>query len=403
MARLDLPKDHPAVLALSKCKVRAMLKKDCAFYASLILQSPVYWISEDELKTAATDGKNLFFNPEFFMGLDPAERLFLMLHEVMHTVYNHLTRRGFRDAKTWNEAGDYIINDDLKQRGYTMPKSGLHNADYRGMSTDKVYEILMKNKDEGNQNDPTPWPDLMTPQGEEDNSNPGNTSAKSMGGVEAPSAKDIEDHAAQIISQAIQASELANEPASSLPPGIKRDLETMLHPKLPWYRILAKFLNSLARDDYSWSRPNRRLISQGIFMPSLRNETVGRIDFAIDTSGSVSKDDFNHFMSEIGHVMIKFKPKEVGIIQFDHQLQGSDKVCSPQEFFKIEFKGGGGTNILPAIEEFKNNDAKALIILTDGYFHHNKSMNPGRPVIWCIYSNPGFVPEFGTAIHFDKD
>ena len=403
MARIN-PAPIEAEDALSKAKVKLMIKKDCAFFATLILQTPVYWITEDEISTAATDGKNLFFNPAFFLGLDPEERIFLLLHEIMHNVYNHGIRCGFRDHNTWNEAGDYVINDDLIQRGFKMPQGGLHDKDYRGQSADEVYQVLINKKDKGQDNTPTPWPDLQTPpeQGGEGQPDP-NQQSQSTGGVQAPSAQEVEDHNKNLLTQATQASQMSGDKAGTVPGSLQRTLDDMLKPKLPWNRILAKFLFSLNKNDYSWRRPNRRFISQGIIMPSLYSEGVGKIDFAIDTSGSVSKDDFNRFISEIGYVFKAFNPNEIGVMQFDHILQGNEKCCSVRDFLKLEFKGGGGTRIEPVLEEYKNNDAKALIILTDGYLYHGAELDPKKPVVWAIYDNPNFVPNFGTAIHFDKD
>ena len=400
MALLKLPLDHPAEVALSKAKVRLMLKNDCAFFSTLILQSPVKWISADELNTAATDGKHLFCNPDFLLGLKPEERIFLILHEIMHNVYNHGVRLGFRDHSTWNEACDYVINGELIKRKFIMPKGGLHNTDYDDMSADKVYEILMKNKDQGGQNTPTPWPDLQQPPESGDGEN---SSDRGMGGVPKPSAQEVEDHNKNLLTQATQASKMSGDKAGTIPGDLERILDTMLKPKLPWRTILAKFLFSLNKNDYTWRRPNRRYISQGIIMPSLHSEGVGRIDFAIDTSGSVSEDDFNRFISEIGYVFKTFNPKEIGVMQFDHVLQGNDKCCSVQDFMNIKFSGGGGTRIEPVLDKFKTNDSKALIILTDGYLHQDASIDPKKPVVWCIYDNPRFVPAFGTAIHFDKD
>lgn len=403
MARIN-PAPIEAEDALSKAKVKLMIKKDCAFFATLILQTPVYWITEDEISTAATDGKNLFFNPVFFLGLDPEERIFLLLHEIMHNVYNHGIRCGFRDHTTWNEAGDYVINDDLIQRGFKMPQGGLHDKDYRGQSADEVYQVLINKKDKGQDNTPTPWPDLQTPpeQGGEGQPDP-NQQSQSTGGVQAPSAQEVEDHNKNLLTQATQASQMSGDKAGTVPGSLQRTLDDMLKPKLPWNKILAKFLFSLNKNDYSWRRPNRRFISQGIIMPSLYSEGVGKIDFAIDTSGSVSKDDFNRFISEIGYVFKAFNPNEIGVMQFDHILQGNEKCCSVRDFLKLEFKGGGGTCIEPVLEEYKNNDAKALIILTDGYLYHGAELDPKKPVVWAIYDNPKFVPNFGTAIHFDKD
>lgn len=415
MARIN-PAPIEAAESLSKAKVKLMLKKDCAFFATLILQTPVYWVTADEVPTASTDGINLFFNPDFFMGLDPEERIFLILHEVMHNVYNHGTRRGFRDPRTWNEACDYVINDDLIVRGFKMPADGLHNVDYRDWSSDEVYQDLMDKKDKGGSNKPSPWQDLQSPPAESDDGSGGQDpnqgqggsgnqppQSNGTGGVQAPTAQEVEDHNKNLLTQATQASQMSGDKAGTVPGNLQRALEDMLYPKLPWRKLLARFLFSLNKDDYSWRKPNRRFISQGIIMPSLHSEGVGKIDFAIDTSGSVSRDDFNRFISEIGYVFKTFNPKEIGVMQFDHILQGNDKCCSIQDFLKLEFKGGGGTRIEPVLEEFQGNDAKALIILTDGYLYHGAELDPKKPVIWCVYDNPKFVPNFGTVIHFDKD
>lgn len=413
MARIN-PAPVAAEEALSKAKVKLMIKKDCAFFATLILQTPVYWLTADEVTTAATDGKNLFFNPDFFMGLDAEERVFLLLHEVMHNVYDHGIRLGFRDHSTWNEAGDYVINDELIQRGFKMPDGGLHDSNYRDMSADEIYEDLIKKKDKGGSNTPTPWPDIQAPpDNQQGDGNPdpsgngqggsGQNQSQGLGGIPAPSAQEVADHNKALLIQATQASQMSGDKAGTVPGSLERILDKMLKPKLPWNKILAKFLFSLNKNDYSWRKPNRRFISQGIIMPSLHSEGVGKIDFAVDTSGSVSESDFNHFISEIGYVFKTFNPKEIGVMQFDSILQSNDKCCSVQDFFKIKFSGGGGTRIEPVLEVFKNNDAKALVILTDGYLYHGEELDPKKPVIWCVYSNPGFVPSFGTVIHFDKD
>ena len=413
MARIN-PAPVAAEEALSKAKVKLMIKKDCAFFATLILQTPVYWLTADEVPTAATDGKNLFFNPDFFMGLDAEERVFLLLHEVMHNVYEHGIRLGFRDNSTWNEAGDYVINDELIQRGFKMPKDGLHDSNYRDMSADEIYEDLIKKKDKGGSNAPTPWPDIQAPpDNQQGDGNPdksgngqgssGQNQSQGLGGIPAPSAQEVADHNKDLLIQATQASQMSGDKAGTVPGSLERILDKMLKPKLPWNKILAKFLFSLNKNDYSWRKPNRRFISQGIIMPSLHSEGVGKIDFAVDTSGSVSEADFNRFISEIGYVFKTFNPKEIGVMQFDSILQSNDKCCSVQDFLKIKFSGGGGTRIEPVLEVFKDNDAKALVILTDGYLYHGEELDPKKPVIWCVYSNPRFVPNFGTVIHFEKD
>ena len=403
MALINFGPMDPAPEALSRAKIKLMLKKDVAFFATLILQTPVYWVTADEVSTAATNGINLYINPDFFLGLDPEERLFLILHEIMHNVYNHNTRRGFRDPDTWNEAADYVINDELIQRNFKMPQGGLHNVDYRGMSADEVYEILMDRKNKGGHNQPSPWPDLKEPQANgSGNQSPTGGSGSQTPSMTQPTAEEIEEHNKNLLTQATQASQMAGDKAGTVPGSLQRELDDLLYPKLPWDIILQKFLFSLSKDDYSWRKPNRRFISQGIILPSLYSEGIGKIDFAIDTSGSVSREDFNRFISEIGYVFQRFNPKEIGIMQFDSVLQSNDKVVNMQDFLKLEFQGGGGTQIEPVLEAYKESSAKALIVLTDGYLYHGEELDPKKPVVWCVYDNPRFVPKFGTAIHFDN-
>lgn len=402
MALINFGPMDPAPEALSRAKIKLMLKKDVAFFATLILQTPVYWVTADEVDTAATNGINLYVNPDFFLGLDPEERLFLILHEIMHNVYNHNTRRGFRDANTWNEAADYVINDELIQRNFKMPTGGLHNVDYRDMSADEIYEILMDRKNKGGHNQPSPWPDLKEPQANGSGNQSPNGGGSNTSSMTQPTAEEVEEHNKNLLTQATQASQMAGDKAGTVPGSLQRELDDLLYPKLPWDKILQKFLFSLSKDDYSWRKPNRRFISQGIILPSLYSEGIGKIDFAIDTSGSVSREDFNRFISEIGYVFQRFNPKEIGIMQFDSVLQSNDKVVNMQDFMKLEFKGGGGTQIEPVLEAYKESSAKALIILTDGYLYHGEELDPKKPVVWCVYDNPRFVPNFGTVIHFDN-
>ena len=398
------PPPQAAVESLSKAKVKLMLKKDCAFFSTLILQSPVYWVTADEVPTAATDGINLFFNPDFFMSLDSEEKIFLLLHEIMHNVYDHGIRKGFRDHDIWNKAGDYVINDELIKRNFKMPKGGLHNVDYRDMSADAIYADLMQKQDEGKGTGPSnPWPDLQDPGQEGDGDGNQGNGGNGIGGIPKPTAAQAEEHNKDLLASATQISQMSGDKPGTIPGELERHLDDLLNPKLPWTKILAKFLFSINKNDYSWRKPNRRFISQGIVMPSLHSEGIGRISFAIDTSGSVSVSDFNRFMSEIAYVFKNFQPKEINVMQFDHELQGNDQCCSVRDFMKLEFKGGGGTNIDPVLEVFKDDQkSKALIILTDGYLHQDIRLDPKKPVIWCVYSNPGFKPLFGTAIHFNN-
>ena len=98
--------------------------------------------------TAATDGRHFYYNSRFIEMLRPKEIEFLFGHEVLHCVYDHFGRRGERDPQIWNIANDFCVNADLVKHRVgekitTVPC--LHDSKYDGMSSEEVYDDLMKN------------------------------------------------------------------------------------------------------------------------------------------------------------------------------------------------------------------------------------------------------------------
>ena len=73
---------------------------------------------DDWCPTAATDGKHLFYNTQFFNALSNKEIEFVIAHEILHCVFDHIIRREDRDAMIYNIACDYIVNNCLL---YTSP------------------------------------------------------------------------------------------------------------------------------------------------------------------------------------------------------------------------------------------------------------------------------------------
>ena len=89
-------------------KARSQLLMDQPFFGTLAIRlRPVH---KDDIKTAATDGFHFFYNEAFVSKLDPVQLRGLIAHEVLHCVFNHMTRRQERDHSLWNVACDYAIN-----------------------------------------------------------------------------------------------------------------------------------------------------------------------------------------------------------------------------------------------------------------------------------------------------
>jgi predicted metal-dependent peptidase len=100
----------------------------------------------------ATDGVSLYFNPEFVETLSSAELIGTLAHEVMHPAVQHHTRRGSRNPKRWNMACDYAINPLLVEAGLTLPKDVLLGRRFRGMSAERICNLLEAEEEKEKQN-----------------------------------------------------------------------------------------------------------------------------------------------------------------------------------------------------------------------------------------------------------
>ena len=380
--------------AVATARVAVLTRSEFVFYAAILTKLHIEY--DESIKTAATDGVRLIISPSFIMGLSHRQRVFLLMHELMHVIYKHVERLNNRDNKMWNVAADYVINGFLDTKGFDVIPSALLDHQYDNMTADEVYLKLMDKKNNDPSYDPSPdHPDLL----------PANSRSDNQGNKQDANTA-VSDHVDKLIGEAMVQASMSDDAAkamANIPGAIQRYYHELMNPSVDWRTALARFLHGTAKTDYSWKRPSRRGLAMDMYLPSLHGESMDCIDFAIDTSGSVSENDFRKFITEIHEVFTTFNPENIGIIQFDTVIQDNRRVCSLEDFNSIEFKGGGGTIIAPVMKAFAESEGRALVVLTDGYFSHSAELDPGKPVIWAIYDNPNFVPAFGDVIHFNKD
>lgn len=104
------------------------------------------------VKTAATDGKTVYYSPKFFETLSDEEKMFVYAHEVMHVAFNHILRSKDRDHKLWNIATDAVINQMLKSEGLPLVQKGVNMEEAIHHSAEEMYEKLLKEKQQKGQN-----------------------------------------------------------------------------------------------------------------------------------------------------------------------------------------------------------------------------------------------------------
>lgn len=125
-------------------RAKAALVHIIPFFGAFINKlQPVYTFM---IPTQAVDGKHLFINPQFTANMDLTGKVFVMAHEIMHCVLNHLRRGKGHDPEKSNIAADYEVNITLEEMGLVkssvMTKLGaLYDKKYANMGYEKIYDM----------------------------------------------------------------------------------------------------------------------------------------------------------------------------------------------------------------------------------------------------------------------
>ena len=294
-------------------KSRSQLVLRNPFFGTLALRLKP--ISDDSVPTACTNGQFIAFNPKWFLKLREEERVGLIAHEVMHVALMHMLRREERDAVKWNVAGDYVINNALLKSKFILPPTELIDPKYDNMSTEEIYALLPEDIKDG-----TGPGDILLLDGDD----PGGCGAV----IDHPSVSDgsASGKFEAEIEIAVQQAAEAAKAMGKLPGHLQTLIEKALAPKVDWKMVLARFLRTNNKSDFTWIKPNRRFISRGLYLPSLHTPALEEIAVAVDTSGSVSEAELEQFTGEITSILHDTNPELI------HFLQCDTKVCADTEY-----------------------------------------------------------------------
>jgi predicted metal-dependent peptidase len=383
-------------------KSRTTLLLDHPFFGTLLFRLGAK--PSRAVATMATDGISLFYNPEFVETLNAAELAGVLAHEVMHPALQHHTRRGDRDQARWNMACDYAINPMLLDAGLTLPKDILIDDRFRGMSAERIYNLIEDESNQDSSGGHQPEDDQSAAsaspeqrgkrwesgEGADDPEVP--TTPGGVGQVlDAPEPADgMEPTVAEQVREwqiAVEQAENVAKLAGKLPGGAVRALETCQAAGVDWRELLRRAWSETTPADYSWMRPNRRHVWSGLYLPGITSEGVGEIAIAVDCSGSVSARQLGLFQEEIRSILAGQRPRLVHVLYFDATIQ---KVETYQggESISLTPVGGGGTDFQPCFEwlDAQGILPQTLVFLTDlcGTF---PSDAPPYPVIWASTEN----------------
>lgn len=371
-------------------KGRTGLLLDHPFFGSLL-----YRLKDREsraVKTMATDGVSLLWNPEFVETLSAATLAGTLAHEVMHPALHHHLRRSGRDPKRWNIACDYAINPLLVDAGLKLPKGILIENRFRGMSAEQIYNLLESEEDaDPNGNDDQQFTDSNDPEGRPAGNQSGNPSAPETDGgigqvLDAPRESDdsptVEEQAREWEIAVKQAMTVAQQ-AGKMPKGLDRTMEGVAETAVNWRELLRRLWSETTAADYSWMRPNRRHLWRGLYLPGVVREGVGEIVIAVDCSGSISGRQLRLFEAEARSILDGQRPERVYVLYFDAVVQKVE-IYEAGQPISLNPVGGGGTEFGPCFEWIDEHGImpQTVVFLTDLYGSFPSSA-PSYPVLWA--------------------
>jgi predicted metal-dependent peptidase len=385
-------------------KARTTLLLDHPFFGSLLFR--LKGRESRTVKTMATDGISIYYNPDFVATLNGATLCGVLAHEVLHPALHHHARRSGRDPKRWNEACDYAINPLLLDAGLHLPDGVLVDDRFREMSAEQIYNQIhtVGEREPGEQHD------AEDPEGTgttDPSSSPGNSDAISApvteGGIgqvlDAPLPNEetptVEEQVREWSVAVNQAVTLAKQ-AGKIPTGIRRALDGAAEAGVDWRELLRRLWSETTPANYSWMRPNRRHIWAGLYLPGVMREGVGEVAIAVDCSGSVNSRQLRLFEAEVQSILEGQRPQRVYVLYFDAAVHKVETFEAGQPV-ALDPVGGGGTEFGPCFEWLDQHGVvpQTLVFLTDLYGSF-PSAEPSYPVLWA--STGGRTAPFGEVI-----
>lgn len=365
----------------------------------------------DTVPTAATDGRNEWYNPEFVFQFNDKCVGFIIIHENMHKAGRHMTTYkklvDIYGATLVNMACDYWINGkiikaDPEEELVAMPHKdgkpvGLYDPKYDGWTVLQIIKDLKEEQEEQGGG---------SGEGEGEGFDEHDWEGASK--LTEEEVKKLESDIKQAIRQGQMAAKKLG--AGSGAGNDLLGLNELITSKIDWREQLREFVQStcMAKEESSWRRPNRRFLHQDVIMPTLYSESIRELVFSRDASGSMYMDDrLPKVTGEMVAIAKALRIEKIHLIDWDgavgyhEEFTHEDFINSPKAIKEV--RGGGGTDprcVATYLKEKKINP-DAIVMLTDGEI--NNWGNWDAPVLWAIANREKVTAPVGKTIHIGDE
>ena len=377
--------------------------------------------ADDWLPTAAVDGRNLYYNTQFFNAMNNKEIEFVIAHEILHCVYDHLGRRDWqgRDMqhRLYNIAADYIVNNLLvRDRIGQKPRivDCFQDFKYEGWSSEEVYEEIYKQAKKNGEEFLKQLGEMldehldMNGDGEEDDN--GEDKDKNGNGTSSKRPKFTEEQIRQIKDEIkenlLSAAQAAG--AGNVPAGVARMIKEMTEPKMNWRELIRQQIQSTIKSDYTMIRPSRKGWHTGAVLPGMNFQDTIDLCIGLDMSGSIGSAQAADFLGEIKGIMEEFKDYRIKLWCFDTRVYNEQDFSADggEDLMDYEIKGGGGTDFDANWHYMKDHDIqpKKFIMFTDGYPWNSWGDADYCDTVFIIHghSDKNLQAPFGVTAHYEE-
>ena len=368
---------------------------------------------DDWCPTAATDGRHLYYNTQFFNALSEKQIEFVIAHEILHCAFDHLTRREDRQPTLHNIACDYLVNNILVREGIGEKVTQIpiiQDFKYEGWSSEQVYDDLYENCEKINLADLGELLDEHI-DWEDDGSDSkqgakGKGEGKGKGKAPKYTKEELRKIKEEIKEGMMQAAQAAG--AGNVPGEIDRMIKDLTEPKMNWREIIQQQIQSTIKNDYTFSRPSRKGWHVGAVLPGMNFEETIDIAIGFDMSGSIGNDQAKIFLSEVKGIMDQYKDFKIKCWCFDTKVYNEQDFSqdSGEELTDYKLMGGGGTEFMCNWEYMKENDIqpKKFIMFTDGYPWGQWGEEDYCDTVFVIhgYHDKNFEAPYGVTTHYEE-
>ena len=377
-----------------RAKIKLMLERP--FWGSLIVRLE---LKEWDRDTFATEGKHIFV-PKDTKNYTSTDLIAILAHETAHCALLHPFRIGKRNHLKWNIAADYADNLLIIKDNFVMPKGSLLDKKFEGMHAEKIFLLLP---------DPTTIKipiDVLNPGQGNGNFKDKSISGQEKGEIEISgygvSPKELEQEWKEAVANAVQIA----KNRGTLPNGFEEYISDYLYAKISWEEILYKYLQvAKGQSDFAAYPFDRRHIWRDVYLPSMSGDMI-ELCLAVDTSGSISKEDLTMYISRIRDLCSIFGSYVIHFWMCDAAIHGEDYIITEDSEVPKLMMGRGGTSFVPVfkrIEEFEL-EHLPVVYFTDlnGEFPKAKR----NDVFWVTRKEQNrwnkITPPFGVTIEIDE-